>query len=595
MRIAGTRCRQASLYVLAGLLAARSSLSLADSTNAVPTRSVPDRSATPLRLMIERYGSDLEALSRFFPVEFSEKRIARLREFHRQKSQELQATDFDSLDQDSKVDYLLLRNRIHHELSQLDQTESRRNATSELMPFVAPLLPLIENRRRAAPVEYEQAARALSDAVAKIGKTQESLEEKLKLPKESQTNLPTAVVANRASQQIEGLKNALRGWNDFYAGYDPQFTWWVGETHEKLNKKLSDYAGFLRKKLAGFPEDGDPPVIGDPIGRAALIEALQDQFIPYTPEQLIDIANKELAWCEVEMRKAADDLGFAGDWKKALDHVSKIHVEPGKQPALIRELAEESTQFVESHQLVTVPDLCKETWRMEMMSPETQKMTPYFTGGEVISIAYPTANMGFDDKLMTMRGNNIHFARATVHHELIPGHHLQIFMSERYRTHRSQFSTPFLVEGWALYWEMRLWDMNFQRSAEDRVGMLFWRSHRCARILFSLKFHLGQMTAQEAIDFLVDKIGHERRNATAEVRRSVSGGYGPLYQAAYMLGGLQLRALHDEVVGPGKMSEREFHDAVLMQNAIPIEMIRASLAAKPLTRDYVPTWNFYRF
>src|SRR5439155_8103344 len=97
------------------------------------------------------------------------------------------------------------------------------------------------------------------------------------------------------------------------------------------------------------------------------------------------------------------------------------------------------------------------------------------------------------------------------------------------------------------------------------------------RIIFSLKFHLGQMTAQEAIDFLVDRVGHERRNARAEVRRSVDGSYGPLYQAAYMLGGLQIRALRKELVDSGRMTNRQFHDAVLRENAIPLEMIRASL------------------
>jgi len=59
---------------------------------------------------------------------------------------------------------------------------------------------------------------------------------------------------------------------------------------------------------------------------------------------------------------------------------------------------------------------------------------------------------------------------------------------------------------------------------------------------------------QQAIDFLVDRVGHERRNATAEVRRSVNGSYSPLYQAAYLLGGLQLRSLHAELV-PGRMTD----------------------------------------
>ena len=194
---------------------------------------------------------------------------------------------------------------------------------------------------------------------------------------------------------------------------------------------------------------------------------------------------------------------------------------------------------------------------------------------------------------MSMRGNNRHFSRATVHHELIPGHHLQGFMAQRYNTHRALFRTPFLVEGWALYWEMLLWDLKFPQSAEDRVGMLFWRSHRCARIIFSLKYHLGQMTAQECIDYLIQRVGHEPRNATAEVRRSVAGDYSPTYQAAYMLGGLQIRALHKELVESGKMTSRDFHDAILRENSIPIEMIRASLTGQTLTPEFKTSWRFY--
>ena len=125
------------------------------------------------------------------------------------------------------------------------------------------------------------------------------------------------------------------------------------------------------------------------------------------------------------------------------------------------------------------------------------------------------------------------------------------------------------------------------------MGMLFWRTHRCARIIFSLSYHLEKMTAEEAIDFLVENVGHERNNATAEVRRSVSGSYGPLYQAAYMLGGLQLMALHNELVDSGLMTDKEFHDQVLQHNSIPIEMVRAALTGMELARDYRPGWYFY--
>ena len=85
---------------------------------------------------------------------------------------------------------------------------------------------------------------------------------------------------------------------------------------------------------------------------------------------------------------------------------------------------------------------------------------------------------------------------------------------------------------------------------------------------------MGKMTAEEAVDFLVDKVGHERFSATGEVRRSFSGNYPPLYQAAYMLGGLQLRALHKDLVESGRMTDRQFHDRILKGGSMPIEMVR---------------------
>ena len=154
------------------------------------------------------------------------------------------------------------------------------------------------------------------------------------------------------------------------------------------------------------------------------------------------------------------------------------------------------------------------------------------------------------------------------------------------------FSTPFWNEGQSLYWEMFLWDHGFQVSPEDRLGALFWRMHRSARIIFSLNYHQGKMTPQQAIDFLVDTVNFERANAEGEVRRSFNGSYGPLYQAAYMLGGLQLRALHHEIVDAQKMTEREFHDAVIPSGPMPIEMVRARLLKLPLSRDYAAQWKF---
>ena len=92
---------------------------------------------------------------------------------------------------------------------------------------------------------------------------------------------------------------------------------------------------------------------------------------------------------------------------------------------------------------------------------------------------------------------------------------------------------------------------------------------------------------------LVNQVGHERANAEGEVRRSFKGDYGPLYQAAYLLGGLQIRALHHELVDSGKMTSRAFHDAILKENSIPIEFVRAALTKQKLPREFKTEWKFY--
>ena len=550
-----------------------------------------DASESELRPIIERYAVDRAVLARVYDVPMSPARRDRLREFHEEWLRALETLAFDDLSQDGRVDYILLRSRLRHELRSLAYREKRDDAVRSLVPFSKLIVSLEEARRRKEEVDPRKAAQSLSELSRQVKKLREELKDGAK--REDGSSEVKKTVANRAFRRIRDLRGALGQWFRFYSGYDPHFTWWVKRPHREIDRELEAYAALVREKLVGVREGDDDAIVGDPIGRAALLDELSFEMIPYTPEELVDIARRELAWCQAEMLRASRELGFGEDWRQALDHVKSRHVEPGKQPSLVRDLANEAVRFLDERQLITVPALCRETWRMEMMSPERQKVNPYFTGGEVITVSYPTDDMSHDDKLMSMRGNNVHFSRATVHHELIPGHHLQGFMTARHRSYRRMFRTPFWVEGWALYWELLLWDLKFPRSAEDRVGMLFWRTHRCARIIFSLSYHLETMTADEAIDFLVENVGHERNNATAEVRRSVSDSYGPLYQCAYMLGGLQIRSLSKELVGSGKMTDREFHDAVIRQNSIPIEMIRAALTDQRLRRDFSSGWRFY--
>jgi hypothetical protein len=547
-----------------------------------------DRGQSDLRVAAERYGADGAALRRRYDVPLSPVLRQRQREFYESWLSRLRELDFDGLNHEGKVDYVLLRTRIDFELEMLVEEEKHGAEMASLVPFARTIQELQERRRERLDVDARAAAQTLADLNVEIRRLTDALRDDGAAAFQG----ITPVIAARAESHVSSLRRTLESWYSFYHGYDPLFTWWARAPYEEVASALEAYGDAIEQKWLGSVDGPTFAVIGEPIGASGLRAHLAHEMIPYTAEELIAIAEAEFEWLEGELLAASREMGHGDDWRAAQEAVKNLAVPPGGKPAVVRDLAYQSEAFIDQRGSITIPPLAREIWRMEMMSPQRQLVNPFFTGGEVISVSYPTDGMAHADKLMSMRGNNPHFNRATVHHELIPGHHLQGFMTSRFNDHRSMFSTPFWGEGWALYWELMLWDQDFPRSPEDRIGMLFWRMHRAARIIFSLSFHLEQMTPQEAVDFLVDRVGHERANAEAEVRRSFVGSYAPLYQVAYMIGGMQFRALRRELVDSGRMSEREYHDAVLQGGRMPVEMVRARLLGTPLTRDYTTRWRF---
>ena len=605
--------------VICSLLTAGSATAASDSTSSTPQKIVKARDSN-LQDVVRECGADWGGVAGFYELPWSEARFDRLESLFKEWRERLGEVDFDALNQQGRIDYILLRNKLDHELASLALARKRLNEMEEMLSFRVPIQKLERGRMRMESVDSQAAASEISTLPDKIKKLRERIEkgkkkkdkaeEKAKGTEEEKKPLESAEkekpkkeeeiplklspsLAKRTATAVNEIRNTLKGWFSFYDGYQPDFSWWLKKPYSEASTALEEFSKFLREEIAGLKGKDEDPLIGDPIGAEALHQEIAAEMLPYSAEELIEIGEREFAWCEKEMKKAAAEMGLGDDWKAALAKVKSDFVPPGKQDDFVTEQGRIATKFVKDHELVTVTPMCEELWRLSMVSPDGQKTLPYAAyGGHSMMVAYAKDEMKHEDKLMSMRGNNRHFTRIVTAHELIPGHHLQIFVASRNNSYRSMFSTPFFVEGWALYWEMRLWDLGYGQTPEDRIGMLFWRMHRSARIIVSLKFHLGKMQPDEMVKFLVDRVGHEKLGATSEVRRFIGGDYSPVYQCGYMIGGLQLRALHQQLVKSGKMSERDFHDTVLTYNAIPVELIRAGMLNLPIKRDTAPQWRF---
>lgn len=537
---------------------------------------------------IVRITADEKDLKQFWAIQFSPNRHTALSHFYQEELVSLEQAPYDRYGQEDRIDYQLLHNHLARCIRREDLEAARDKAAEPLLCFAPPLVTLCEARQacRFDVLDPKGIAATMHDATSLVAQTRWQVDTgEVCVRKEA---------AYRALRNIEGLWQHLYELHTFLRGYVPLYDWWAAAPYEALYKALESLVPVIATRLAGVRPDANDEIVGEPIGRDGLLVELEAEMMPYTPQELVTMAHEKYAWCEREMKKAASDLGYGSDWKAALRHVQNIYVDPGHQPQLVKSLVDAGAAYVQKHDLVSVPPMAEKTWRMFMMSPAAQKVNPFFLGGPSIIISYPTADMAHEDKLMIMRGNGPHLSKATAFHEMIPGHHLQLFVGKRSRPYRRLFDTPFFVEGWAMYWELVFWDRgDFFTSAEDRIGTLFWRMHRCARILFSLQFHLGQLTPQECVDLLVDMVGHERATAEGEVRRSLNGDYGPLYQAGYFLGAMQLYALREEVLRKGVMGEKDFHDRVLQANVMPIELLRALILDEDVEREYKTKWRFY--
>jgi uncharacterized protein (DUF885 family) len=164
-------------------------------------------------------------------------------------------------------------------------------------------------------------------------------------------------------------------------------------------------------------------------------------------------------------------------------------------------------------------------------------------------------------------------------HEAVPGHHQQIALQQEldmpdFRKHGAFFTA--FVEGWGLYSERLGIEMELYDTPAKNMGRLSYEMWRACRLVVDTGIHSKGWSKQRAIDFMTDNTALSEANIEAEVNRYISW---PGQALAYKMGELKIRELRSKATSElgEKFDLRAFHDVVLGQGAVPLDMLEAQV------------------
>src|ERR1700691_6068616 len=169
---------------------------------------------------IEQYTADSKSLRETYTVLISPVRMARFEKFYNDEVAALAAMDFDSLSQEDKVDYLLLKNRLNADLHQLAIERQQTADMQTFLPFAETFGTILEQKRLMQRPDAEKDAAALTAMVKQMDAARARLDPKPQAAAKPKIN---PVTANRALLATEKLRSQLKDWFDQNNGYDPLF------------------------------------------------------------------------------------------------------------------------------------------------------------------------------------------------------------------------------------------------------------------------------------------------------------------------------------------------------------------------------------
>lgn len=297
-----------------------------------------------------------------------------------------------------------------------------------------------------------------------------------------------------------------------------------------------------------------------------------------SPDQIHAIGIGEVARIRSEMEKLAAKAGFPS--REAF--IAKLRTDPqyyAKTPEELMRAVARVTKTIDGKMptlFATLPRLPYGIREIPAETADGNTTAYYFPGSPVTGLAgtYYVNTSHLDQRPFW------EIPVLTVH-EAVPGHHQQVAIQQEltlpeFRRYAAFFTA--FVEGWGLYSESLGGEIGLYDTPEKQMGQLSYQMWRACRLVVDTGMHAKGWSKAQAVTYMTDNTALSAANIEAEVNRYIAN---PGQALAYKIGELKIVALRkraSEALG-AKFDLRRFHDAVLGQGAVPLDVLEQQVEA----------------
>jgi uncharacterized protein (DUF885 family) len=506
---------------------------------------------------------------------------ARAKELAAQKvfREKLGAIDGSQLTGANNVDFRILKENIDYQIFRAEELKEPEWNPLVYMQSLANSLYLLVARDFAPPEQRIPNLRQRMEAIPRvIGQAKVNLQH------------PPPVHTETAIEQTLGAINLVHEGLARLIDRAPQLKKELAPVQEKTAAALQDYKKWLQDNL--LPRSDGDFRLGAEKYRKKLRFALASDL---SMEEIMKRAQADLRQTQTAIYETAlplykkyfpnADAATLSDKHKVtaavLDKLGEQHPDDATVVGYAKKVVTEATDFVKSHNLVTVPEapldvIAMPEFKRGVAIAYCESPGPLDKTGQTFFAVSPTPkDWSQERKESFFREYNNYMIRDLTVHEAMPGHYLQL-------AHANQFHAPTLlraifqsgpfIEGWAVYCEQVMAEQGYG-GPEVKMQQLKMRLRAIANAILDQSIHAGNITEKEAMDLMMKETFQQEGEAVAKWKRARLTS---AQLSTYFVGAsehLDLRAAEQKKLGKD-FDLRKYNDQVISYGSPPVKYVR---------------------